>query len=344
MPLAPASVTSSAVSTSQIDLAWDDVDGATGYSIERSTDGVSYSQIATTLGGVSAYSDTGLAESVPYHYRVRAQGTAGNSAYSPPATTTTLGTATGTVYAHFSGGNGTGSADQFAGVAGSGWVGAWQTSASTSTVTATTKSFGDAGYAPIGSRGRYLDLNTVQVGGGAANPAVGRQYTSHGGVTLTAVHVVRFSLRIDTLGTFTSTNDRITIVDNSTLGIGGSSTSTWEIRAYGANTGTALARRWAFYNGIRNGEGSVNNNRWVSSTMNAVAGTTYSFTVTTNPVTRTWSVSIVASDGQAAVNTTNLGYRTTATTARGFLSFSVRTNAAAEARDISLDSLTIDAS
>jgi len=185
-------------------------------------------------------------------------------------------------------------------------------------------------------------VNAAQVGGGAANPRVGRQYTAFGGVTLTATHVIRFDLRVDTLGTFTNANDRITIVDTTVLTTGGTASSTWEIRAYGAAAGTAAAGKWSFYNGIRNGEGSANNNRWVSSTMNVVAGTTYSFTITTNPVTRSWDVAITASDGQTAVNSTNLGYRTTATTARGFVSYSVRTNANSEARDISIDSMTVD--
>jgi hypothetical protein len=283
-----------------------------------------------------------LAEGVPYYYRVRATNASGYSTYSTAANATTPGSSSGAIHAHFSGGNGVASSDQFAGVAGNGWSNAWQTTASTSTLTTTVKSYGDAGYSPVNARGKYLDVNATQTGGGSSNPAVGRQYTSFGGVTRTAVHVIRFDLRVDTLGTFTNANDRITIVDTTVLTTGGTANSTWEIRGYGANTGTATAGKWSFYNGIRNGEGSAKNNRWVSSTMNVVAGTTYSFTVTTNPVTRSWDVSIAASDGQTAVNSSNLGYRTTATTARGFVSYSVRTNAAAEPRDISIDSVTVD--
>lgn len=344
VPLAPAGLTATAISTIQVDLSWSDVNGETGYEIERSNDSSAYTPLTVVAAGVTSYSDSGLSEGTPYYYRVRAVNAAGNSTYSTAANTTTPGSTFGTIHAHFSDGNGTASADQFAGIVGGGWSNAWQTSASSSTLTTSVKTYGSAGYSPLSSRGNHLDLNTMQSGGGTSNPAVGRQYTSFGGVTLTALHVIRFDLRIDTLGTFTNGNDRITIVDNTAIATGGTANSTWEIRAYGASTGTAVAGKWSFYNGIRNSEGAVNNTRWVSSTMNVVAGTTYSFTITTNPVTGSWDVAITASDGQAAVGSTNLGYRTSATTARSFLSFSVRTNANNETRDVSIDSLTADVS
>src|SRR4030095_376754 len=78
---APGTPTSSAVSSTQIDLSWgaatDDV-GVTGYRVERCT-GASCSdflQIATPTG--TSFSDTGLTASTSYRYRVRAVDAAGN--------------------------------------------------------------------------------------------------------------------------------------------------------------------------------------------------------------------------------------------------------------------------
>jgi fibronectin type III domain protein len=80
-----------AVSSSQIDLSWTDAsDNETGFKIERSTDGTTFAEIGTVGANVATYSDTGLAESTIYYYRVRAVNTGGDSDYSNTAGTTTL--------------------------------------------------------------------------------------------------------------------------------------------------------------------------------------------------------------------------------------------------------------
>lgn len=61
----PANLTATAISVSQIDLAWDAVSGATGYDIER--DGV----VVVENHATNSYSDTGLAAGTNYVYRVR---------------------------------------------------------------------------------------------------------------------------------------------------------------------------------------------------------------------------------------------------------------------------------
>ena len=93
-PTAPSSLAATAISTSQINLAWtastDNV-GVTGYLLERCLGSgcTSFSQIATPTG--TTYSDTGLTASTSYSYRVRATDTAGNlSNYSNTATVATL--------------------------------------------------------------------------------------------------------------------------------------------------------------------------------------------------------------------------------------------------------------
>jgi hypothetical protein len=62
----PQNLTATAVSSSQIDLEWDDVPGADGYQVERDSVIVNY------YVTVSNWSDTGLSPSTLYTYRVRA--------------------------------------------------------------------------------------------------------------------------------------------------------------------------------------------------------------------------------------------------------------------------------
>ncbi len=91
VPAAPASLTATAISSTQINLAWPDVSGETGFKIERKTgSGGTYAQIATVGSNVTSYGDTGLTPSTTYFYRVRATNAIGDSPYSPEASTTTL--------------------------------------------------------------------------------------------------------------------------------------------------------------------------------------------------------------------------------------------------------------
>jgi titin len=70
---APSDLSATAVSSSQIDLNWqDNSDDETGFEIERSLDGISFSKIAEVGANVASYSDIGLSKATTYHYRVRA--------------------------------------------------------------------------------------------------------------------------------------------------------------------------------------------------------------------------------------------------------------------------------
>ncbi len=88
-PAAPATLTATAVSASQVDLSWSAVADATGYRVERSADGASWASLAQLAGGVTSHSDTGLAPATTYHYRVVAANAGGESPPSPVATATT---------------------------------------------------------------------------------------------------------------------------------------------------------------------------------------------------------------------------------------------------------------
>ncbi len=89
-PVAPTGLAAAVASATQINLSWTDnsADEA-GFKVERSTDGVSFTQIGTTAAGVRTYSATGLVASTAYTFRVRAYNANGDSAYSNTATATT---------------------------------------------------------------------------------------------------------------------------------------------------------------------------------------------------------------------------------------------------------------
>ena len=91
MPAAPSGLTATAVSSSQINLAWTDTSAnEDGFKIERSNNGSSWSQIATVGPNTTTYSSTGLSANKTYYYRVRAYNMLGNSAYSANASAKTL--------------------------------------------------------------------------------------------------------------------------------------------------------------------------------------------------------------------------------------------------------------
>ena len=85
VPNAPSSLTATAISTSQINLAWtDNSANEDGFKIERCTGTgcTNFVQIAIVGANVRNYSNTGLNKNTTYTYRVRAYNASGNSAYS----------------------------------------------------------------------------------------------------------------------------------------------------------------------------------------------------------------------------------------------------------------------
>ena len=89
-PAAPSGLIAAAVSSSAIDLSWNDIsDNETGFNIERSLDGVNFSFLDTVGANVNNYSDTGLTPSTTYWYRVNAENASGTSGWSNTASATT---------------------------------------------------------------------------------------------------------------------------------------------------------------------------------------------------------------------------------------------------------------
>ncbi|CAG0942222.1 endoglucanase [Candidatus Brocadiaceae bacterium] len=92
-PAAPGNLSATVISSTSVELSWtDNADNEDGFKIERSTNGVNFSQIATTNANTPSYTDSDCAAGTTYYYRVRAYNTAGNSNYSNIASATTLQT------------------------------------------------------------------------------------------------------------------------------------------------------------------------------------------------------------------------------------------------------------
>ena len=100
VPAAPSGLVASVISSSQINLSWqNNAANAQGVLIEREigTSGA-WTQIASVAAGTTSYQNTSLAASTAYSYRVRAYNNGGDSAYSLSAAATTL---TPSFAAHF---------------------------------------------------------------------------------------------------------------------------------------------------------------------------------------------------------------------------------------------------
>jgi len=89
-PNAPSNLTASALSASQITITWtDNASNETGFRLERSTDGVNWTEFAVTSSNIISFADSGLATATTYQYRVRAYNSYGNSIYSNMVSVTT---------------------------------------------------------------------------------------------------------------------------------------------------------------------------------------------------------------------------------------------------------------
>ncbi len=89
-PAAPDGLTAEAVSSTQINLAWNDKSAnETRFEVERSLNATNFTKIADVGLNLISYQNTGLTAVTTYHYRVRAVNSAGASAYSNVVSATT---------------------------------------------------------------------------------------------------------------------------------------------------------------------------------------------------------------------------------------------------------------
>jgi hypothetical protein len=90
LPSAPSGLSAYGFSASEIDLTWKDNSGTElGFHIDRSADGVTFSQIASLPANATSYRDSSLTANTLYYYRSRAWNSDGNSSYTDIATAST---------------------------------------------------------------------------------------------------------------------------------------------------------------------------------------------------------------------------------------------------------------
>lgn len=99
-PAAPSNLRVTSTSQTLISLAWDDSSSnESGFKIERSPNGISgWIEVGTVAADVTIYTDTGLALSTTYYYRVSAYNASGDSAPSNVVEATTHGEYTEAIY------------------------------------------------------------------------------------------------------------------------------------------------------------------------------------------------------------------------------------------------------
>ena len=89
-PSAPTGLSAAAVSSTRIDLSWNDTSSETGYRVERSPNGSNgWAEIATRSANQTTYSDLTVSAQQTYFYRVRGVNSGGFSPYSSVASATT---------------------------------------------------------------------------------------------------------------------------------------------------------------------------------------------------------------------------------------------------------------
>lgn len=90
VPAAPTTLKLTAISRTQINLSWlDKSSNESGFLIERSLDGINFTQVAMVGPNIQAWSATGLVANTRYYFRVRAWNSGGNSAWSSIASVKT---------------------------------------------------------------------------------------------------------------------------------------------------------------------------------------------------------------------------------------------------------------
>lgn len=110
LPLDPTNLSASTISSSRIDLAWDDnSNNEEGFYIEEGIGNNSiFTRIDSVGSNITTYSRTNLSANTDYFYRVQARNTAGTSGYTNEANSTTSATSNSSTGNSGGGGGGSG--------------------------------------------------------------------------------------------------------------------------------------------------------------------------------------------------------------------------------------------
>jgi hypothetical protein len=90
VPVAPSGTAASATAYNSVTVRWaDNSSDEAGFKVERSGNGVDFTEIATLGAATTSFVDNGVVASSNFYYRVRAYNSVGNSAFSNTASVTT---------------------------------------------------------------------------------------------------------------------------------------------------------------------------------------------------------------------------------------------------------------
>ncbi len=88
---APTALVGFYPNASSITLNWaDNSNNETGFEIEKSTDGIAFTSLATVTANINSYTATGITQSTTTYYRVRALNPSGNSGYTNVFSTSSI--------------------------------------------------------------------------------------------------------------------------------------------------------------------------------------------------------------------------------------------------------------
>ncbi|MCD2449904.1 M12 family metallo-peptidase [Methylicorpusculum oleiharenae] len=97
LPVAPSGLAALMLSDKEISISWADNSGnETGFRLERSMDGVNWTEFAVVGVNVRSFTDAGLVANTTYQYRIRAYNSNGTSSYSNIGSATTKAAVTQT--------------------------------------------------------------------------------------------------------------------------------------------------------------------------------------------------------------------------------------------------------
>lgn len=89
-PVAPSGLAARSVAYNAVSIGWtDNSSNESGFKVERSADGVNFTEIASLGSGAVSYSDAAVSAKASYYYRVRAFNSVGGSPYSSTLAVTT---------------------------------------------------------------------------------------------------------------------------------------------------------------------------------------------------------------------------------------------------------------
>lgn len=89
-PEAPSDLTANVISATQLNLTWkDNADNETGFLLQQSTDGSTWTSITRPAANVSSYAVTGLTAATLYYYRIRSVNGMVSSSFSAKTSATT---------------------------------------------------------------------------------------------------------------------------------------------------------------------------------------------------------------------------------------------------------------